>query len=180
MNDVDFSHKPGESSHDRITRIVGQVDQLVKDAQKTPPKPATEASKKLLDMLNQAISMEMQVSIQYMWQHVQWIGIKGYAFNEELKAIAVAEMKHAEAIAERLFYLGENPTTEPAQITVGTTLREMLEADEQAERDTVELYKDIIRTALSENDETTAELFRGLLSDEEAHHDTFISVLEAL
>ncbi|MEM3581585.1 MAG: ferritin, partial [Candidatus Bathyarchaeia archaeon] len=28
------------------------------------------ASKKLLEMLNDAIAREMQVSIQYMWQHV--------------------------------------------------------------------------------------------------------------
>ncbi|MCS7114374.1 MAG: ferritin, partial [Nitrososphaerota archaeon] len=36
-------------------------------------------SKKLLDMLNDAIARELQVSIQYMWQHVQWSGVKGFA-----------------------------------------------------------------------------------------------------
>ncbi|MGD0550574.1 MAG: ferritin, partial [Candidatus Bathyarchaeia archaeon] len=34
------------------------------------------ASAKLLDMLNQAIARELQVSIQYMWQHVQWKGVE--------------------------------------------------------------------------------------------------------
>jgi bacterioferritin len=36
-------------------------------------------------------------------------------------------MKHAEAIAERLYYLGEIPTTKPAPILVGTTLKEMIQ-----------------------------------------------------
>ena len=69
------------------------------------------ASAKLLDMLNQAIARELQVSIQYMWQHVQWKGVEHYAVTEELKKTAVAEMKHAEKIAERLWYLGGKPTT---------------------------------------------------------------------
>jgi len=36
--------------------------------------PATKVSKALLDNLNDAIAREMQVVIQYMWQHVQWSG----------------------------------------------------------------------------------------------------------
>ena len=83
--------------------------------------PVVKASEKLLDMLNQAIAREIQVSIQYMWQHVQWSGVKGFAVQEELKQIAIAEMKHAETIAERLFYLGGIPTTKPSPIFVGNT-----------------------------------------------------------
>lgn len=44
-------------------------------------------SKKLLEMLNDAIARELQVSIQYMWQHVQWIGVKGFRVQEELKKL---------------------------------------------------------------------------------------------
>jgi bacterioferritin len=40
-------------------------------------------SKELLDMMNKAIAMEMQVVIQYMWQHVQWSGVKHFAVKEE-------------------------------------------------------------------------------------------------
>jgi len=57
------------------------------------------ASQALLEMLNKAIARELQVAIQYMWQHVQWKGVKAFAVQEELKNIAVAEMKHAESIA---------------------------------------------------------------------------------
>ena len=57
-------------------------------------------SQEFLELLNKAIARELQVSIQYMWQHVQWKGVKGFAVQEELKKIAVTEMNHAEAIAE--------------------------------------------------------------------------------
>ena len=76
------------------------------------------ASKELLEMLNKGIARELQVVVQYMWQHVLWSGIQAYAVKDELKDIAVAEMKHAEAFAERLAYLGGIPTTKPDPIFI--------------------------------------------------------------
>jgi bacterioferritin len=138
------------------------------------------ASKKLLEILNQAIAREMQVAIQYMWQHVQWVGVKGFAVHDELKAIAITEMKHAEAIAERLFYLGDTPTTKPTEIFVGKTLKEMIERDVKDEENAIKLYKQIIAQARKEKDETTEILFMNILKDEEEHHDTFTTLLEEL
>lgn len=136
------------------------------------------ASKELLELLNQAIARELQVSIQYMWQHVLWKGVQGFAVKDELEKIAITEMKHAEAIAERLVYLGGKPTTQPSPITIGENLREMLEQDKLAEEWAIELYKKIIEKAQEERDYTTARLFRSILKDEEEHHDTFTSLLE--
>ncbi len=135
-------------------------------------------SKKLLDMLNGAIAREMQVAVQYMWQHVQWIGVKGYATRDAFQEIAIAEMKHAEAIAERLFYLGGIPTTKPDPINVGKTLKEMIAQDVKDELKAIEMYKEIITLARKEADETTAFLFMNILKDEEDHHDTFTTLLE--
>ncbi len=136
------------------------------------------ASEKLLDLLNQAIARELQVSIQYMWQHVLWKGVKGFAVKEELKKIAIEEMKHAEAIAERLSYLGGKPTTKPNPIFVGDTLKEMIEQDKKDEEEAIELYKEIMKVAKEEGDEVTHRLFRKILADEEEHHDFFTSLLE--
>jgi bacterioferritin len=137
-------------------------------------------SKKLLDMMNKGISMEMQVSIQYMWQHVQWSGVKGFAVHDEFQSIAITEMKHAEKIAERLFYLGEKPVVKPAAVTVGDTLKDMVGIDIKAEQATIELYKDIIQLAEKEKDVTTAHIFRGILEQEEDHHDTFTTLMESI
>ncbi len=138
------------------------------------------ASKELLNMMNQAIAREIQVAVQYMWQHVQWSGVKHFAVKDELKSIAIEEMKHAEEIAERLFYLGEKPTTKPAPIFVGDNLEEMITADKKAEEEAIVLYKTILRKAMNEGDETTNRLFRQILADEEDHHDTFVSLLEEI
>jgi len=137
-------------------------------------------SKKLLEMLNNAIARELQVAIQYMWQHVQWIGVKGFAVQEELKKIAIVEMGHAEDIAERLFYLGTTPTTKPNPINVGKTLKEMIGYDIKAEEDAITMYKGIIELARKEKDVTTAFLFEEILKDEEEHHDTFTTLMEEI
>jgi bacterioferritin len=137
-------------------------------------------SQKLLDLMNKGIARELQVSIQYMWQHVQWSGIKGYTVNEALKKIGITEMKHAEKIAERLFYLGGKPTTKPEAIDVGDNLKEMIAADIKAEDTAIKLYKQIIQVAEAEEDVTTAHIFRKILEEEEEHQDTFTTLNEAL
>jgi bacterioferritin len=140
----------------------------------------TKVSKAFLGKLNEAIARELQVAIQYMWQHVQWGGVKGFTVQDELKSIGIAEMKHAEAIAERLYYLGGIPTTKPNPIFVGSALKEMIERDIQDEANAITLYKKIIDSALKEGDVTTAFLFKQILQEEEDHHDTFTTLLEDL
>ena len=48
-----------------------------------------KASDELLELMNRAIAREMQVSIQYMWQHIQWVGVKGFTVRDQLKLIAI-------------------------------------------------------------------------------------------
>jgi bacterioferritin len=140
----------------------------------------TKVSRALLDQLNEGISRELQVAIQYMWQHVQWGGVKGFAVHDELKSIAIAEMKHAEAIAERLYYLGGVPTTKPTPIFVGGNLKEMIAQNIKDEAGAIPLYKKIIDMAVKEGDVTTAFLFKGILQQEEEHHDTFTTLMEEI
>jgi bacterioferritin len=135
------------------------------------------ASKKLLELLNKGIARELQVSIQYMWQHILVRGIKSVAVEGIFKEIAVTEMKHAEEIAERLAYLGGTPTIKPDPIFVGSDLEEMLKLDEKAEEEAVRLYKTTIKVAREEEDVTTRRLFEKILAEEEEHVDTFSKLL---
>lgn len=137
-----------------------------------------KASPKLLEMMNEAIAREIQVSIQYMWQHVMATGLHSAAISDVFEEVAIEEMKHAEKIAERIFYFNELPTTKPAPIDVGKDIKEMLRLDVKAEEEAITLYKDIIKLAGSEGDSTTRLLFEEILSDEEDHHDTFTTLLE--
>jgi bacterioferritin len=113
-----------------------------------------------------------------MWQHVQWKGVEHYAVDEEFKKIAIAEMKHAEKIAERLWYLGGKPTTKPSTISVGDNLVEMLKFDVQAELEAISMYKEIMEIAQKEGDVATREIFEDIEEEEEEHHDFFSSALE--
>lgn len=133
-------------------------------------------SQKLKDLLNAAIAREIQVSIQYMWQHVQWLGVDHYAVSDKFKEIAVEEMKHAEKVAERLWYLEGVPTTKPATIKVGNDLWEMVDLDIKAEEEAIELYKKIEKVADAEGDPTTRFIFEDILEQEEEHHDFFTSL----
>ncbi len=136
-----------------------------------------KASTTLTDMMNKAIAREIQVSVQYMWQHVMAKGLESAEIADAFEDIAVVEMKHAEKIAERLFYFGAIPTTKPAPIVMAGSVKEMLEADAKAEEEAIDLYKAVIRQALSEGDTTTRLLFEQILAEEEDHHDTFTTLL---
>jgi bacterioferritin len=136
-----------------------------------------KASSTLTDMMNKAIAREIQVSVQYMWQHVMAKGLESAEIADVFEEVAIAEMKHAEKIAERLFYFDIVPTTKPDPITVGGTVTEMLQTDAKAEEEAIDLYKAIIKQTASEGDSTTRLLFEQILADEEAHHDTFTTLL---
>jgi len=136
-----------------------------------------KASVKLTDMMQQAIAREIQVSVQYMWQHVMAKGLESAEIAEVFEEVAMTEMKHAEKIAERIFYFDITPTTKPDPIKVGGTLKEMLKYDAKAEEEAIDLYKKIIKQASTEGDSTTRLLFEQILADEEDHHDTFTTLL---
>lgn len=136
------------------------------------------ASEKLKDLLNQSIARELQVAIQYMWQHVQWMGVDHYAVSDNFRSIAIEEMKHAEKIAERLWYLGGVPSTKPTPIVVGKELWEMVDLGVKAEEEAIALYKVVQRVADEEEDPTTRYIFEEILEQEEDHHDFFTSLKE--
>jgi bacterioferritin len=152
----------------------------------------------LTSLLNQAIARELQVSIQYMFQHSLGGGLEPpasrktqagkrhnfvatkrpyYLPGDSLKKIAITEMRHAEAIAERVVQLGGEPTTHPNPITLGETVEEMLELDREQEGGAIQLYGQIIEVAEREGDEATRSLFQRILADEEKHHQTFADLL---
>lgn len=156
------------------------------------------ASSELLVQLNAAMARELQVAIQYMLQHAIGAGRKVVTSAEAqstkqskfvashslywlpgatLKKVAIAEMRHAEAIGERIVVLGGEPTTRPDTVTIGATTREMLEVDRHEERGAIELYKQIIELAERDRDFTTLKLFQRILSDEETHLRLFSGLL---
>jgi bacterioferritin len=134
-------------------------------------------SKNLLNILNKGIARELQVSIQYMWQHVQVTGINGAIVEDTFREIAITEMKHAEALAERLSFLNGIPTTKPDPIFIGSSLRDMLMQDQKNEEEAIQLYRNGIKLAKKEFDFVTEHLLVKILSEEEEHIDIFGKLL---
>lgn len=138
------------------------------------------AKENLKEMMNDAIAREIQVSVQYMWQHVQAVGISGEVAKPIFKKFAVTEMKHAEEIAERLNMLGGVPTTKPTTITIGDSTKNMLSLNVAAEKDAIRLYRKIIALAAKEEDFVTKRMFEKILADEEGHLNDFEGMLEGM
>jgi bacterioferritin len=134
-------------------------------------------SKELLEMLNKGIARELQVSIQYMWQHVMAKGIEGAVVENTFRQIAITEMKHAEILAERLVFLDGVPTLNPDTVHIGHTLDAMLKENVQAEEEAIDLYKRAIQLASKEGDYTTRRMLEEILSNEEEHLDKFSTLL---
>jgi len=134
-------------------------------------------SPKLLEFLNKGIARELQVSIQYMWQHIQVTGTDGAIVEDIFRKTAIAEMKHAERLAERLDYLNGVATTKPDPIFVGGSLIEMLKQDERNEEEAINLYKQAIQVAAKEGDYTTRRMLEEILAEEEDHINTFGKLL---
>ena len=154
----------------------------------------------LLELLNMALERELQVSVQYMIQHGIAAGQKEAGIpltssekqhnfvathfpyflpGNSLKKIAITEMRHAEAITERIVLLGGEPVSQPAKIIISETTRAMLEDDLEQERSAIELYNKIIETSENSGDQITAKLFRIILKDEEGHHKIFSATLKS-
>ena len=132
----------------------------------------------LIDTLNDLRARELAVIMQYMRHHYQITGPDGVALAGEFKEIAVVEMKHAEELAERIDYLGGDPTTKPAGFATGqSTLADMAGVDAASEAEAVDLYKAAIKQAADAGDVTTRKLLEDILGDEEGHLDTFTKML---
>ncbi len=155
-------------------------------------------SLEVVGLLNTALARELQVCVQYMLQHAIGAGqgaarprgappdgqnrfVASHALyflpGATLKKIAITEMRHAEAIAERVVLLGGEPTTQPAAITIGSSAKEMLEIDKTAEEAAIDLYTRIIGVARSAADDVTTRLFEKILADEQKHRRAFADLL---
>lgn len=134
-------------------------------------------SKEIIDALNKDRADELAAIVQYMGHHYTADGLESPAIADMVKKISIDEMKHAEALAERIAYLGGDPTTQPSAIKTGGDLRKMLQDDLDAEATAIRNYKEHIKLCERLGDVTTRKMLEGILSDEEGHADQFSSAL---
>jgi bacterioferritin len=125
---------------------------------------------KVIDLLNKARSAELAAINQYMIHHYELEDQDFGKLSSKIKEIAIAEMKHAEKLAERILFLKGEPTSKPDTAPKkGQEISEMLATDMALERQAVEMYNEAAVLCASERDQKSKDLFEELLSDEEKH-----------
>ena len=134
----------------------------------------SEKKQKVIEVLNKARSMELQAIHQYMNQHY---GLDDMDFGElagNIKLIAIDEMKHAEAFAERVKELGGEPTTELAgKIVKAQGVKEIFPFDVKEEENAIEVYNQFLKVCHENGDSISAKLFEGIIDDEQEHANYF-------
>ena len=122
--------------------------------------------------LNEALSEELTAINQY-FLHAEMCESWGYKkLAGFIKKESIDEMKHAEALVERILFLDGTPNMSKYQkLNVGQTVSEMIQNDLQLEYGAVEMYNRLIDVATKKNDQGTVELLKKILKDEEAHVD---------
>jgi bacterioferritin len=130
-----------------------------------------KGSAKVIEELNKALREELTAINQY-FLHAEMCENWGYQrLSEYIKMQSIGEMKHAEALMERILFLDGSPTMKPLELTVGKNVREMLQSDLDLEIGAVKEYNAAIQVAVAEKDNGSRDLFVQLLKDEESHVD---------
>ena len=95
---------------------------------------------KLIDVLNQAVSLEYTAVVQYNQHSMLLTGPDREVFEELFNKQAAEALTHAKMWGEKIVYLGGVPTVEVGEVRQSTNLTEMLEMDLELETRAVEAY----------------------------------------
>jgi bacterioferritin len=125
----------------------------------------------VIEELNRALREELTAINQY-FLHAEMCENWGYErLSEYIKKQSIGEMKHAESLIERILFLDGIPNMTPLELTVGKSVKDMIESDLELELGAVKMYNDAIRISVEHKDNGSRDLFQTLLDDEEDHVD---------
>ncbi|MGA2194505.1 MAG: bacterioferritin [Bryobacteraceae bacterium] len=131
-----------------------------------------QGSPKVIAELNAALKEELTAISQYFLHAEMCENWKYDKLGSFIKKQSIDEMKHAEALIERILFLDGAPNlTELLHLTVGANVKEQIESDLKLEINAVAMYNKSIQISRDEGDNASRELFERLLKDEESHVD---------
>ncbi len=141
-------------------------------------KQARQAKKqKVVEVLNKARAMELQVIHQYMNQHYNLDDMDYGELAGKLKLIAIDEMRHSEMFAERIKELDGEPTAEPAdRVEKGQAVETIFPFDAEQEENAIDAYNQFLQTCRENGDSVSIKLFEAIIDDEQRHFNYFDDV----
>jgi bacterioferritin len=122
--------------------------------------------------LNECLKAELTAINQYflhaeMMENCGYLKLANYTRKE-----SIDEMRHAEALIERLLYLDGTPNmSELFTLAIGKTVKEQLQNDLALELQAIPRLNKSIETATAAHDNGSRDLFQKILVDEEHHVD---------
>ena len=130
-----------------------------------------KGNSQIIAELNKLLKNELTAINQY-FLHARMMQQWGFErLGKKIYDESIGEMKHAEALMERILFLDGTPSMEPLKLTVGGTVKGMIESDLTLEVSAVKQYNDAVAIATKEGDNGSRDLLVQLLKDEEDHVD---------
>ncbi|MCZ3387511.1 MAG: bacterioferritin [Actinomycetia bacterium] len=139
---------------------------------------------RVIEYLNEQLTAELTAINQYflhakMQENWGFTTLAAYTKHE-----SIDEMKHAEALTDRILFLEGLPNYQRiSAIGVGTTVAEQFHADMQIEQEAIARLREGAAYMRGVADITSAALFESILVDEEHHIDyleTQLALMESL
>jgi len=136
---------------------------------------------KVIGYLNQALKNELTAINQY-FLHARMFKNWGLnALNEHEFQESVDEMKHADALVERILFLEGLPNMQDiGPLRIGENTREILESDLKLEHAAVPLLREAIEYCEAHKDFVSRQLFADILASEEEHIDWLETQLDLI
>ncbi|MCJ8159580.1 bacterioferritin [Sphingomonas sp. LaA6.9] len=128
---------------------------------------------KVIEYLNEALKNELTAVNQY-WLHYRMLDNWGVSRLAEFERHeSIDEMKHADKLSERIFFLEGLPNFQLlGRLKIGETVEEVLKADLALENEAIPLLRDAIAHCESVRDYVSRDLLADILENEEEHVDT--------
>ena len=140
-----------------------------------------KGDKKIIELLNEALKNELTAVNQY-WLHYRLLDNWGvHRLAEFERHESIDEMKHADALAERILFLDGLPNFQMlGRLRIGENVEEILKSDLQLEVEAVKQLKGAIAQCETVHDYVSRDLFARILANEEEHVDTLEQQFEMI
>jgi len=131
-----------------------------------------KGGKPVIAALNEILTGELTSVNQY-FLHAKMLENWGLDhLAERIRKESIDEMKHADALIERILYLEGVPNVQKlGRIRIGETVPEILDSDLGLEREAIPRLNDTIALCTKEGDHGTRVLLDSILASEEEHLD---------
>jgi bacterioferritin len=139
---------------------------------------------KTIEYLNEQLTAELTAINQYflhakMQENWGYTTLAAYTRHE-----SIDEMRHAEQLSERILFLEGMPNFQRlSPLRIGQSVTEQFRADMEIEVEAVKRLREGVQHMRAAGDITSANLFEGILADEEGHIDyleTQLALVETL